>query len=63
VVAVTEEEIVQSRDQLAHRGLYVEETSAAAVAGIAGLRDMLRMHSDDPIVVLLTGHGLKTSSG
>jgi len=58
VLAVAEDEIALAHGQLAQRGFYVEETSAVAVAALAGLRDALP--ASEPVVVLLTGHGLKT---
>jgi threonine synthase len=58
VIIVTEEEMVQAHSQLAHRGFYVEETSATAIAAVTALRE--RLPSESSIVVPLTGHGLKT---
>jgi threonine synthase len=63
VVSVSEDAIERARNQLARRGFYVEETSAAAVAALPGLRDTLPASDREPVVVLLTGHGLKTSPG
>jgi threonine synthase len=57
---VTEEEIEHARNQLAHCGFYVEETSAVALAGVAKLDSALPTSADKAIVVPLTGHGLKT---
>lgn len=54
-VAVEEENILPGRDQLARMGFYVEPTSALvwqALAEVAGA-------VPDPIVVVLSGHGLK----
>lgn len=53
--AVDEEDILPGRDQLARMGFYVEPTSALvwqALAEVAG-------QVPDPIVVVLSGHGLK----
>lgn len=61
VVAVTEAEIERARRQLNGRGFYVEETSAAAIAALAKLRDKLQPSATGPWVVPLTGHGLKTA--
>jgi threonine synthase len=58
VVTVTEDETLDARNQLARHGFYVEETSSVAVAALARLRGLLV--GVDPIVVPLTGHGLKT---
>jgi threonine synthase len=57
VLSVTEEEITEARTQLAHAGFYVEPTSAAAVAALAHLPP-----ADEPLVVPLTGHGLKSQA-
>jgi threonine synthase len=56
-VIVPEEEILPARQTLAHTGLFVEPTSALAVAALP----LLSTHSrpDDIIVVSLTGSGLK----
>lgn len=56
-VTIHEEDILPARQQLAYVGLFVEPTSALAVAALP----MLHSHSrpDDLIVVSLTGSGLK----
>jgi threonine synthase len=55
-ICVTEEnDILKGRDFLAGLGLYVEPTSAIVWAALAKLVDKL----PDPIVVILTGSGLK----
>ena len=58
ITAVGEDAIGDAHTRLARRGLLVEPTSAAAVAGLRGgefdLSDL------DPVVVVLTGSGLKT---
>ena len=53
--AVNEEEIIPARDELAARGFYVEPTSAVVWPALIELMDKL----SDPIVVVLTGSGLK----
>jgi threonine synthase len=58
VVAVTDKEALEARNQLAVGGFYVEETSSVALASLARLSGALA--GVDPIVVPLTGHGLKT---
>jgi threonine synthase len=58
VVAVSEKEIEAAHLQLARLGFYVEETSATAIAALETLRD--RLPTQGPVVVPLTGHGLKT---
>jgi len=53
--AVDEKDILPARDALARLGLYVEPTSAIAWAALPGIVDKL----PDPIIVILTGSGLK----
>lgn len=55
-VSVDEEHIPPGRDQLARRGFYVEMTSAVVWNALEQLLPQL----SDPIVVVLTGSGLKT---
>jgi threonine synthase len=57
VVAVGEDEIVTSWKELARRGLYVEPTSAVVWAGLIRIWDRVQ----EPIVLILTGNGLKSS--
>jgi threonine synthase len=52
---VDEKDIIPSRDALARQGFYVEPTSAIAWAALIQRADNL----PDPIVVILTGSGLK----
>lgn len=57
-IAVDEEEILPGRDQLARRGFYVEPTSAIvwnALAQVVG-------RVPEPLVVFLTGCGLKSGT-
>jgi threonine synthase len=58
VLSVTEAEIEEAYRQLCRQGLYVEQTSAVAVAALAHLAD--GPGKDGLAVVPLTGHGLKT---
>ncbi len=60
-LAASEEEIAQARIDLAHTGLYVEPTSATAVAALFKLPKSLFAEGD--VVVTLTGSGLKSSQG
>jgi threonine synthase len=60
VLAVEEEVIRQTRTQLALRGFHMEETSAAAFAALATIAEMSLSSEGGPVIVLLTGHGLKT---
>jgi threonine synthase len=55
-VAVNEEDILPGRDELTHRGLYVEPTSAIVWNGLKQVVTKV----PEPIVVLLTGNGLKS---
>jgi threonine synthase len=56
---VDDSEIKNSLRDLCQRGFYVEPTSAATTAG---LRKYLEIsHSDETIVSVLTGHGLKAT--
>ncbi|MFW6180622.1 MAG: threonine synthase [Spirochaetota bacterium] len=54
-LSVTEEEILQALRELVSLGLYVEPTSAAALAGWR----RLPAREQEGAVVVLTGHGLK----
>jgi threonine synthase len=57
-ISVDEDEILPARDELAGRGFYVEPTSAIAWAA---LKQAAR-EVDGPVVLVLTGSGLKGSS-
>ena len=57
LTAVDETEILPARDQLARWGFYVEPTSAVVWGALAQLGDRLK----EPIVMILTGSGLKYS--
>jgi threonine synthase len=54
-VAVEEEQILPARDALAHAGLFVEPTSAIVWAALQDIAKEL----PEPIVLILTGSGLK----
>jgi threonine synthase len=56
-VIVHEEDILPGRNQLAHRGLFVEPTSAIVWDGISQIVGQV----PEPIVAILTGSGLKSS--
>ncbi len=58
-VAVSEQEIVQARIDLARTGLYVEPTSATAVAALLKIDETAL--GQGPTVVTLTGSGLKST--
>jgi threonine synthase len=55
LAAVKEQDILPARDELASRGFYVEPTSAVVWPALMDHLDEL----NDPIVVVLTGSGLK----
>lgn len=55
ILAVEEEEILPARDELAHRGFYVEPTSAVVWVALRSLLDSV----PEPIVLVLTGSGVK----
>ena len=57
VLIVGEDEILAAQSSLARRGLYIEPTSAAAVAALAQLSG--QVSADHSVVVPLTGSGLK----
>jgi threonine synthase len=54
-IAVAEDDILPGQRELARRGFYVEPTSAIAWGGLMQVLDRLA----DPVVVVLTGAGLK----
>ena len=57
--AVAEKDILPGRDALAHKGLYVEPTSALVWKALEETISSL----PDPVVVILTGSGLKFLGG
>ncbi len=57
-VTVNEEEIITGRNWLAHKGIYVEPTSAVVWGAWNKLIDRL----PEPVVAILTGSGLKTKN-
>ncbi|MFQ5812629.1 MAG: threonine synthase [Anaerolineae bacterium] len=60
VLAVSDEETLRARDELARRGLYVEPTSAVAIAALLQLRGIIG--PEELTVVPLTGSGLKNQA-
>ncbi len=58
VIAVSEAAIADARNELARAGLYVEPTSATAIAALRQARGQFR--EDETVVVTLTGSGLKS---
>jgi threonine synthase len=64
VLTVGEQEIKDTRHELARQGFYVEDSSAVAVAALAQLPiEEAGTGDPDQMVVLLTGHGLKIDPG
>jgi threonine synthase len=55
-LAVEEKNILPAQDQLAKRGFYVEPTSAVVWSGL----DQIVETATGPIVIILTGSGLKS---
>jgi threonine synthase len=62
VVAVGDDEIRESVAALARRGLYVEPTAAAPLAGVMRNLEESRAPRGDRVVVPLSGAGLKTAA-
>jgi threonine synthase len=60
VFAAGEETIDETRSQLAKQGFYMEQTAAVAFAVLTEIVEAASPSDAEPIVVLLTGHGLKT---
>jgi threonine synthase len=61
IVAVSESEIIVALRDLARKGIYVEPTSAAGVAGLTRLVASGAIKARDTTVMVLTGSGLKAS--
>jgi len=59
-LSVEDKETLQAHEDLARCGLFVEETSAVAVAGLRRLVHSKRLRPTERTVVVLTGNGLKT---
>jgi len=58
-IAVDDSEIQESLRDLSKRGFYVEPTSAATTAGLS--KYLAKSKSDEIIVSVFTGHGLKST--
>jgi threonine synthase len=61
ITAVAEDEIAAGVHTLAARGLYVEPTSAQVVAALPRLLEAAVVTSDERIIAVLTGSGLKSA--
>ncbi|MDW8268878.1 MAG: pyridoxal-phosphate dependent enzyme [Anaerolineae bacterium] len=59
VLAVPEAEIRPAQEALARRGFFVEPTAALSFAALPQLEPLLQ--PDDTVVLILTGHGFKSS--
>jgi threonine synthase len=57
MLQVAEEEILPARDELASFGFYLEPTSAVVWAAVKQCLPDL----EDPVALVLTGHGLKSN--
>jgi threonine synthase len=64
VITVSEEEINGSFMEMCRKGYYIEPTAAAAIAGVKKYLHAQQqgIKSDEQIVSVFTGHGLKTGS-
>ncbi len=58
IISVQENEILSSLSQMHQSGFYIEPTSGAALAGI--IKYLKTLESDELIVSVFTGHGLKS---
>ena len=59
VIAIPEDEILPARDELARHGFFVEPTSALSFAALPYLERKIK--PDQTVVIILTGHGLKSN--
>jgi threonine synthase len=59
---VTEEEILDAQRRLAGAGFFVEAASATSLAAVKKLRAAGKIGGEDPVVLMLTGSGLKDMS-
>lgn len=62
IVAISEGAIWDALARLGRTGVYVEPTSALAVAALEALLAARRIHDDEEVVVAVTGIGLKATS-
>jgi len=61
VVAVSEEDILEGLKMAAQKGLYIEPTSATAIAGLNKLIKNEEINPKEKTIVILTGIGLKAT--
>jgi len=58
-IIVKDDEILAAIRQLGKKGIFAEPAAAAAYAGLVKAVRENRIHTDDPVMVLITGSGLK----
>lgn len=58
-ITVTDEEIIQSIAELGRMGIFAEPAGATAYAGLVKAAGLGAVQSDDPILIMNTGSGLK----
>jgi threonine synthase len=58
-ITVTDSEILEAVAELGHAGVFAEPAGAAAFAGLDKALEQGTIQSDDPVLVLNTGSGLK----
>lgn len=60
IETVTDQEILKAQKMLASReGIFIEPASASTIAGVGKLMDQSVIHTDESVVCIATGHGLK----
>jgi threonine synthase len=59
---VTEEEILDAQRRLAGAGYFVEPAAATSLAAVKKLRAAGKIGEEDPVILMLTGSGLKDMS-
>lgn len=60
ISAVNEESILSAWRDMAKKGIFMEPTSAVAVAGAWKAREARIIRKNESVLILITGHGLKT---
>ena len=61
IIALSEESIIKAREELAHKGIYVEITSAANYAGYLAYLEKYPTLRDKKVIFPLCGAGLKSN--
>ncbi len=62
VLSIKEENIIAAVKTIANLGFYVEPTSAAAYAGLENLCEREILKSDDDVIWVISGNGLKANA-